>query len=980
MPEIDRLRVLVSTAIVIAAGLLRWWSGRRLIAFAADPAFPERLMAARRQNAIVFAVCAAALFGVSAELAVWTVPFLILSRAVAGYPLRKAIYDETWSIFGYLWFFARLIACFFGFWLALALLPAAARLGGTRSWLVAVLFAGILMVWNRHASDVIRRVLRSRPVDDPALRERFAALVAKCSIAPPHFERVALHGGSLANAVAVASVRRPAVLLTDPLLERLEPDETVAICAHELAHLEHFNRASLRRINAVNYLLIVLGTIIAMTRPFDGFVAPSLLWAALLVIVLGLRARNRQRNETASDVRAVELAGDGEALVRALTKLYLFARLPRRMDPGVERRATHPSLARRIRDIRKAAGVSPVTLPAGSAFTSADGRIVAVFDDARLEWREGDAATHSLSYGHLSELRVRPQRSGPAHLVAVERGGRRWEMPLQAADLARAQSVLDTVDGHLPDVPASRPAEHLARPVAGIAAIVAFGLGQFALVLVSVIAAARPSAPLLAGAALAALASALVMLRQGPLTSALYPSWLAIVPAALALLLFAFARSIGRKEEESDHRRTVAGALFGVVVALGVVPLLLGGLDAVGLHDSALANPGAAVLLAALAGRMAFGRKPMVRYASLGVAIVAVAVTSLASTAFLNRFGKDAFLVRADPVAVRTVGANTIGQFSLPFFLRDLRLSPGGRHVVAIPVTANDDDEETPTFRVGAAGGVLAPLTAEDVLFLDEDHVLVLQAERDGMTLREFALEPVKEVWQHHVADLRNAQLSCRPSIRRWRLLGRNGQQEIVRAEGVVGTSVAYETRWSVPDTRVGWIDTIAAAGDRALVSETSVGTNFLQQRRTLWAWASLVQPPQRESRFWTVGGIGRMEVAVSRLGPRCLDGALGDERLVCAAFDGSETRFVALDPASGRLDAIGSLPGRFAVYQSAAAGWLSGWSDETPVALRLSTHEAFRAAPDPFHRIAQVTASGSVAGTVAFDGGRSIVRVYSID
>ena len=51
---------------------------------------------------------------------------------------------------------------------------------------------------------------------------------------------------------------------------------------------------------------------------------------AILLAALVWRARNRQRNETASDRRAVELTGDGEALVRALAKLYLFARIPRR--------------------------------------------------------------------------------------------------------------------------------------------------------------------------------------------------------------------------------------------------------------------------------------------------------------------------------------------------------------------------------------------------------------------------------------------------------------------------------------------------------------------------------------------------------------------------------------------------------------------------------------------------------------------------
>jgi hypothetical protein len=141
-----------------------------------------------------------------------------------------------------------------------------------------------------------------------------------------------------------------------------------------------------------------------------------------------------------------------------------------------------------------------------------------------------------------------------------------------------------------------------------------------------------------------------------------------------------------------------------------------------------------------------------------------------------------------------------------------------------------------------------------------------------------------------------------------------------------------------------------------------------------------MLQAPQRESRFWTIGRGGRHDLAITRLGTRCLDRALDDDRLVCSVFDGSDTRFVAIDPETGRQSAVGTLPGRMEFYHSTAPGWLSGWAGPLPIALRLSTREAFRAGADPRHRVMQVTAADHVAGTVSFDGTRSTVRLYSID
>src|SRR5207253_6367145 len=71
-------------------------------------------------------------------------------------------------------------------------------------------------------------------------------------------------------------------------------------------------------------------------------------WVVLVIATLVMRARKRQHHETASDMRAVELCGDVEAVIGGLTRLHLLSRTPRRWDSAREARLTHPSLARRI--------------------------------------------------------------------------------------------------------------------------------------------------------------------------------------------------------------------------------------------------------------------------------------------------------------------------------------------------------------------------------------------------------------------------------------------------------------------------------------------------------------------------------------------------------------------------------------------------------------------------------------------------------
>ena len=195
---------------------------------------------------------------------------------------------------------------------------------------------------------------------------------------------------------------------------------------------------------------------VARLTDSPGPTCAALIWFGAFAITLAVRAKGKQRQETICDQRAAALIGDGEPLVSALTKLYTLARMPRRLETRQEQASSHPSLSRRIRDIRKAAGTAPVPLTAPVTIASGDGRSSVTFEPAALHWTEQAGMTHVLSYPHLVELRIEPHgRRGP-RLRAVMAGARTWEMAVAAADVARLQDVLDRVDGQLGDAPAPR--------------------------------------------------------------------------------------------------------------------------------------------------------------------------------------------------------------------------------------------------------------------------------------------------------------------------------------------------------------------------------------------------------------------------------------------------------------------------------------------------------------------------------------------
>ena len=116
-------------------GILRWYWGRALGRLVDDPILPERLLASQRRHQLVIFTATVGMFLLAVDRVVWLILLLFLGYLAAGYPLRKRLYNETWSVPAYLGFFGRLIVSVYGFWILLLAAPFIQSQVGRADWM-----------------------------------------------------------------------------------------------------------------------------------------------------------------------------------------------------------------------------------------------------------------------------------------------------------------------------------------------------------------------------------------------------------------------------------------------------------------------------------------------------------------------------------------------------------------------------------------------------------------------------------------------------------------------------------------------------------------------------------------------------------------------------------------------------------------------------------------------------------------------------
>ena len=948
------LAYLVVVAIALVPGAISWFLGHRLIRRLSDPALPELLAGHRRRIGAIFGAGMAGLSAVAVmsghNVALAIVMGFLISYAglvAAAYPLRRALYQETWSFLTYCLFYPRAFLGVFGFWIALSAFPMLDAFAGEHDWWFAFPLGIMLVMWNIRYADVLRWCLRTEPLPEGDLLAGCRALADKCELPHVRFERIPLSGGVIANALALPSLRGSSVLFTETLLERFTRDEILAVAAHELAHFDHYNPGYLRRLSKGNYLLIAAGVAagpVARIAGGEWGLVASALWLLIVVVSLAFRAHGKQRQETMCDLKAAKLTGNPEAVISGLTKLYTIARLPRRLDNQTEQAATHPSLARRIRDIRKAAGSEPAELPISHTFTSVDGRSTATFDGSGLQWIDQDGITYTLSYSHVTELRIDIATGRSTRLVAVGPSARRWELALQDADVATVQAMLDRIDGRLADPPPRRFTFPLPANVKRIVvlAIVTIGLSmsQFGMALIAILAWAKPTVPMFVAAGLAAFTTAAFMVRD---LGQSYISELWMPLLVLGLFFFALAWS-ARQTPRGGTGKWIA--VLAAAAALWIAAVVSQGFDVVDLHRSARDLPSAIVLLVALAGALFCSTHRRARIGGVAVAVVAGVMTSIASTPFLDRFGTDPFLLPSRPLLWTALNATPIVTLDVPSNTSRLALSPTGQSVA---VYNNYDLDFGGEVQVGRLGGTLSRIQADDVVFVSDEQLLILTSRTHSTVVRAETLGSSSVVWRHELETLSEPTLSLNRATKRWTVIGWDGEDTIVRIGGAVDGSEIEEKRWSLGQNRDGYVTAMTSSGSDALVHETRYQPGLLSRAMpSAWisAQAMLFLSARPVSHFSFLREQTPQRSYDSKLDVACVPDALPDGVLGCTAYDGSRTHIVTIASNSDRVVSVGFVEGHFVTDRSGVEGWLTGWIMGRPVAIHLPTAAVFHPPP----------------------------------
>lgn len=957
-------------AVVLAAvpGTIRLWRSAILGRNLDDPALPERLMSVNRWYlGVFFADVAIAVWAFPWPAAIAIVGAAIVGLLAGGFSLRKRLRQETWSFPAFLWFQFRMLIAFGGFLVILFAVGPVAMDGvsGPPRWIVsAALFVGLL-AWSEFIGVVIRKVMGTTPVPADTLAS-FEALAAKANAGPIRFEQIPTRGGTVPNALALPSLRAPTVLFTSTLLDRLDADELLAICAHELAHMEHHDRKKLTRARIANVVVVFAFTLLV---PITNQWLPAVSSLVGVLPVVGFwyliyQLQERRKHETESDLRAVALTGNPEALISALTKIHVLFLIPRRWKPSAEQQHTHPTLARRIQAIRNASGLAPAALSDPVTVSGAPNSDTSVtFHADRLEWNEGPASSHTIAYQSLTEARVDASEFRVTRLIVVDAGGRRWELPLRAEDVGKVQSALDAVDTHIHPPPPVKTLASILIRLGGLFSTLAVILaGYFAPAIVTLLGVFQPTAPIVAATA-ATLWFTVLQLWMGRGFARNPGAAGGLIGSAIVMTWAAYKM---RAEKGRPWTWRLVNSV-GLLAVLALIPFGLAIDSAIQIREVATTWTVAAVLAMAFSVANAFRRGARARTASIIMALVAAACAFPGTATFVDWFVKDPLLLRAPEAAERRFEVTPRIDFTLDSYPNDIVLSPTGTALAVV----DEDDDENAVVDIGHPARRLVRVEADRALFIDDQFLLVIEEQRDDAVIRKVDVDdPTTAIWEQRIDHMSESRLAIDPSRLQWRLLGKDSKS-VVEATGALAGGPPQVRRWRYTGDDSRYYEALAVTSDQVLAVSTWYSP--IRLPAALGRFALQADPQRLEKRFWRLPADPSMPFLKSKVEVDCLSSPIVGESPVCTAFDGVHTSLIRIDPVSGHVLPVVSFPSRVQGFD-VTPDWITLRTNSEMIGIRTDTGAVFR---EPRERYGYVVGSERAVATIKYELKATKVRIY---
>ncbi|MCH9651150.1 MAG: M48 family metalloprotease [Deltaproteobacteria bacterium] len=944
----------VPAAIALFPGLFAWSSGKKLLGRLSQPDFAEALQQSQRRTSMVLLTVILVLVLVFKGGGLW-LAIAFLANSLGGFSSRRKMFGETWSFWRYLFFSLRFWIGYLGIWMIIFLTPALLLNAGSAGWPLAGLLAALACLWYAFNPAIFPRLLGAKSLQRPDLEEPLANILRQASCKTPILYQAGPKGGHFINAFALPGlVGSQGVLFSDGLLEALGPRETTAIFAHEVAHLEHFTRRRLLR--GMFALLVLMGAAALLTLEVGPRFLPEpvIIWGWFVIVLFSLTRSmaRRKQHEGDSDLRALELCGDPQALIDGLSKIHVLLRQPRRQSARTEEGASHPSLAKRIQAIRAASGALPESTEALTLLGAGEPGRGAVLNADRIVWLSGlpEGATpdperpleaakeaRAQNYGELRELRLELKR-GVTSLRSLDSQGRTDSMPLNPEDVASVQSHLDRIDHHLGAQLAasekSRPAPQTrqARQVAVLGAVISlFPAVPWALLPAAILAALRPIQASLAAAGVCAAGGAIHLWLNPPSLGSFSDGMAPLILLLLALLgiLFGYYATIAAPPQGKGKRWPMITAVTLLVVAalasLGAIAAVNGHLPRMNLHLWAReASTFVLSLLGAAVALWTVPRRSTRMLATLPLLLAAAAIY-ISTTPFRTTASEDALAIAPSPLPPREVVVELVREFEVEGFPSQLRLSPAGT-TVAIGAIQNYDeypysDSAQATYRIILADGSSTNIDADSLEFVSESTVLLLRSDKEQLHLQTFPLAGEKSSpWQVRLRPLSRPQLQIDPDSQRWAVSGlKRDEKRFIRFSGEIGGLEVQETSWD-----------LGTGGDDLLPDALHPGSHgTVLTSRMLYDSAATsafffltmsgrVGFPSEISIFNTNGDPAKRLTA---LGLQCQMPTLAGDAFLCLASDKSSTALWSFPVDGSEPKGLGSLQGPNYQTSSSAAG-----------------------------------------------------------
>jgi len=1011
--------------ITIVPGAYAWWSGRGLIRQIYDPLLPERFIVYWRRVltgtllTIVLIMISPILISIAdlpptrlKPLAL--IAFMLITVLAGTFPSRKTLFNETWSFIAYLECKIRFLLAFSGLRILLIFTPLLVTSAGDYRWQAVALLALVLYGRLFLSLNGFTRLLGAKPLPDEDIKARFDIIAARSTAAQPLYMSVDFPGGRIANAFAVAALPRPAVLFTQTLIDELKPEETDAIFAHELGHLEHMDGKFVKKTVVLTCLLIALAL---FTEPVGAWLSSGPLNATQLLIIglilgfIHVRIIGHDRHhETDSDSRAVALCGDADALKRGLERLHELNRLPRRWDSATEQASTHPSLANRIRSIRDDADTNDDEAGAAMIFSStAPGKYV-ILESNRIQWLEGvpdgtepehavllqKAATlTAIAYSELRELLIRPSGKQGAVLAGTDRKNRKWLMPLRQDDIPALQKALEQADRQVNQAQGINdrllPIYLFTLVIQAIAIVMASALQ---LCLLCVFCFFRPRYYNLGALGAFAFGESMVSLLpmvSGPALSgpALAQSVALLLSGLSALGYALYQTRSGDVDKHRDYRFLLA--VLALPALLGWTQIIWAFIntgEAFNLYHMARIWPEAATASFGLAGALFVTRnKPSALWSPILLGLAAATALFLQSSYFGLRFAHDPFAARPAPLHYETRSLSPVKETKIDRNTYNLRLSPQATWFAYLHQVRDKTDYRVISHSLVVAdfAGQQSELPVDDAVFIDETQLLTLSNLKPAPKLRLYQWRQgswqVKNSW--NLPAINENTLSWDHATGYWRVLGN-------KKAGVSATDLTSVS---------GQLDS-----QRTVIQEFSVDRRFITESGFIMAGANLLTDrliPYKNS-FWPYSDFNwayhefwlsdskywRKIAATAVRRVNCLPNSGAAQislTILCLAQEPDNARIGFLHTDTGLIDSIVEIRNTINPYVKAKGNgelFFLQTVDNDLMALDLSKHRALNLHLTPEDYIMETTIAGNFIAVISSDSlqDNRLIRLYRVD